>query len=190
MFEEEINIIIDKNKNLIDKAVEIMKQVKDPKHSLSHMESVVKYTIEILRNEEQANKEVCIISAYWHDVGRSIQKKDHALLSANMLKEEMEKLQYDDEIIEQCYLAIYKHSWYDMPETLEGIIVRDADKIDFIGIGRWKQCIEEQNKYNSILELLHTLRSELLQLECSRKIYDREVAKLIKYLHDIIFDVK
>ena len=51
-----------------------------------------------------------------------------------MLKEEMTKLQYDNEIIEQCYLAIYKHSWYDMPETLEGIIVRDADKIDFIGM--------------------------------------------------------
>lgn len=107
-----------------------------------------------------------------------------------MLKEEMKKMKYDDEIIEQCYLAIYKHSWYDMPETLEGIIVRDADKIDFIGIGRWKQCIEEQNKCNSILELLPTLRSELLQLECSRKIYDIEVSKLIKYLHDIIFDVK
>lgn len=75
MFEEEINLIIEKNKNLIDKAVEIMKQVNDPKHSLSHMESVVKYTIEILRHEEKANKEVCIISAYWHDVDRSIQKK-------------------------------------------------------------------------------------------------------------------
>lgn len=43
MFEEEINLIIDKN--LIDKAVEIMKQVNEPKHSLSHIESVVKYTI-------------------------------------------------------------------------------------------------------------------------------------------------
>ena len=53
-----------------------------------------------------------------------------------------------------------------------------------------EKCIEEQNKCNSILELLPTLRSELLQLECSRKIYDREVSKLIKYLHDIIFDVK
>lgn len=72
MFEEEINIIIDKNKNLIDKAVEIMKQVNDLKHSLFHMESVVRYTIEILRHEEKANKEVCIISAYWHDVGISI----------------------------------------------------------------------------------------------------------------------
>lgn len=49
---------MEKNKELIDKAVDIMKQVNDPKHSLSHMESVVKYTIKILRHEEKANKEV------------------------------------------------------------------------------------------------------------------------------------
>lgn len=35
MFEEEINLIMEKNKELIDKAVDIMKQVNDPKHSLS-----------------------------------------------------------------------------------------------------------------------------------------------------------
>lgn len=35
-----------------------------------------------------------------------------------MFEEEIKKLQYDDEIIEQGYLAIYKHRWYDMPETL------------------------------------------------------------------------
>ena len=53
---------------LINKAKELMKQVPDPKHSTSHMESIVKYTKEILEYEPNANKEVCIISAYWHDV--------------------------------------------------------------------------------------------------------------------------
>lgn len=120
--------------------------------------------------------------------GRSIKKEGHALLSANMIREEMEKLNYDKEIINQCYLAIYKHSWYDMPETTEGLVVRDADKIDFIGIGRWKQCIEANNKLKSILELLPKLRNELLMLESSRKIYDKEVTELIKYLHNLIFE--
>ena len=44
------------------------------------------------------------------------------------------------------------------------------------------------NKLKSILELLHKLRNELLMLESSRKIYDKEVAKLIKYLHNLIFE--
>lgn len=185
---EEFEIIEEKHKILIEKAIEIMKTVKDAKHSVSHMESVVKYTKEILKTEKDADKEVCIISAYWHDVGRSIQNKEHSLISANMIKEEMEKLGYDKNIIEKCYLAIYKHSWYDMPETLEGLVVRDADKIDFIGIGRWEQCIAENTQLRGILELLPTLRSDLLQLECSRKIYDVEIAKLLTYLHDKIFN--
>lgn len=187
MFQDEIDAIIKKNKVLIDKAIYIMEKVPDAMHSVSHMESVVKYTIEILKYEEKANKEVCIISAYWHDVGRSVQNKDHAIISADMLKEEMQKQQYDNDMIESCYQAIYKHSWYDIPDTLEGIIVRDADKIDFIGIGRWKQCINANHRCESILELLPTLRSNLLQLDCSRKIYDEEVAKLIGYLHDLVF---
>jgi len=184
----DLNEEIEKHKELIDKAICIMKQVKDSKHSMSHVESVVKYTREILQYEEKANKEVCIISAYWHDVGRSVQNENHALISANMLKEEMKKMNYDKELIEQCYLAIYKHSWHSTPETLEGLIVRDADKIDFIGIGRWKQCMEEKTRLKGIWEMLPNLRNELLSLECSRKIYDREVIELVRYLHNMIFE--
>ena len=41
-----------------------MKTVEDSKHSLSHVKAVVNYTKEILDKVEQANKEVCLISAY------------------------------------------------------------------------------------------------------------------------------
>lgn len=175
---------------LINKAKELMKQVPDPKHSTSHMESIVKYTKEILEYEPNANKEVCIISAYWHDVGRMESEKGHAIISANMLKKEMERLNYNEGFIEKCYKAIYKHSWNEIPDTLEGKIIRDADKIDFIGINRWKNCINSNCKFNKILDLLPTLRNDILELDVSRKIYDREVAYLIKYLHNIIFKIE
>lgn len=70
--DDEFKEMEEKNKVLIEKAIEIMKQVPDPKHSFSHMEAVVKYTKEILETVEEADKEVCIISAYWHDVGRTV----------------------------------------------------------------------------------------------------------------------
>lgn len=188
MKNEKIDNILQKHKILIDRAIQIMETVEDARHSLSHVESVVKYTMEILEHEENANKEICIISAYWHDVGRSIQAKGHALISANMLKEEMEKLQYDRDFIEQCYLAIYKHSWKKMPETLEGIIIRDADKIDFVGIDRWKKAVEMKKRFTMIIENMPILRNDILQLEISKKIYDREIVQLVKYLHDVSFD--
>ena len=71
---QEFEQIEEKNKGLIEEAINMMKQVPDPKHSLSHMESVVAYTKEILLRTEKADKEVCIISAYWHDVGRTGKK--------------------------------------------------------------------------------------------------------------------
>ena len=186
---DEFSKIEEKHGILLQKATKLMENVPDPKHSLSHMYSVVNYTKEILAQTE-VDKEVCIIAAYWHDVGRSVQDEGHAKLSAEMLKTEMQNLRYDDEFINKCYKAICKHGWDEEPETLEGIIIRDADKIDFVGIGRWSQCIENDCKFTKILELLPTMRKELLRLDCSRKIFDREIANLVVFLHNKIFNIE
>ena len=179
-----------KHERIINIAIEKMKQSKDPKHNLVHTLDVVKYTKEILEKEDKANKEVCIVAAYWHDVGRLQQNKGHELISANELKIEMEKQNYPAEFIEKCYKAIYKHSWKKIPDTLEGIIIRDADKIDFVGINRWKECIKNGCRFEKILELLPTLRKDILKLEVSKEIYDREIGKLVVFLHDNIFNNK
>ena len=179
-----------KHERIINIAIEKMKQSKDPKHNLVHTLDVVKYTKEILEKEDKANKEVCIVAAYWHDVGRLQQNKGHELISANELKIEMEKQNYPAEFIEKCYKAIYKHSWKKIPDTLEGIIIRDADKIDFVGINRWKECIKNGCRFEKILELLPTLRKDILKLEVSKEIYDREIGKLVAFLHDNVFNKK
>jgi HD superfamily phosphodiesterase len=181
--------IENKYSKLILEATEIMKKVPDPKHSLSHMESVVKYTKEILVGVPEADVEVCILSSYWHDVGRIKGEKGHALLSAEMLKQELFNQNYPESFIEKCYLAICKHGWNEYPETIEGKIIRDADKIDFVGIGRWKSCIDNDCKFHKILEILPVLRKDILEFEISKEIYDREVGKLVGYLHDVIFKI-
>lgn len=187
--EKEFKIIENKYEKLINIAKDYMSKVDDPKHSTDHMNSVVKYTKEILKFEKEADKEVCIVSAYWHDVGRLYIEKGHAKLSAKMIQEEMRKENYDEEFIEKCVKAISNHGWSENPETLEGIIIRDADKIDFVGISRWKNCIENDCKFVKILDLLPTLRKDILKLECSKEIYDREIGLLIRYLHNIIFKI-
>lgn len=188
--ENEYKIIEEKHKKLISIAKDYMSKVDDPKHSTDHMESIVKYTKEILEFEKEADKEVCIISAYWHDVGRISKEKGHAKLSAKMIQEEMQKQNYDEEFIEKCVKAIINHGWAEQPDTLEGIIIRDADKIDFVGIARWKNCIENDCKFRKILDLLPTLRKDILKLDCSREIYDREIGLLIRYLHNKIFKIE
>ena len=66
----------------------------DPLHFRGHTIDVVNYVKELLE-EIPANKEICIIAAYWHDVGRTVTDKGHEEESGRILKEEME-IQVDE----------------------------------------------------------------------------------------------
>lgn len=174
--------IYNKNKKLIDAAIEKTKLCEnDPLHFIGHTTDVVNYVKELLE-EIPANKEICIIAAYWHDVGRSVKDIGHEEESGKMLKKEMEKLGYNNEMINACYLAVVNHKRSSNPETIEGKIVRDADKIAYIGKNRWERCIKENpESLNEIIDIyLPILRNDLLRLECSKKLFDRDMKSYIQ----------
>lgn len=173
--------IYTKNKKLIDIAIEKIKLCEnDPLHFIGHTIDVVNYVKELLE-EIPANKEVCIIAAYWHDVGRAVCDKGHEEESGRILREEMTKLGYSNEMIEQCYLAVVNHKRKCNPPTIEGKIIRDADKIAYIGINRWKRCIKEDpSAIDEIVEVyLPILKDEILKLEYSKELFDREKMRLV-----------
>lgn len=174
-----------KHQTLILIAKKYMKSIIDFEHNISHMNDVVQYTKELLSNiNEKIDIDVCIISAYWHDVGRIKISTGHEKLSANMLKKEMEKLNYNDELIKKCYMAIENHKWNMHPQTIEGLLLKDADKLAWLGIERWKDCLSNNQKLDSIIKLLPKLRNEILYFEESKKIYDRDIIELIKLLYN------
>lgn len=176
-----INEIEGKYKGLINKALEIMEDLDDPVHGIEHMRGVVDNTITLLNNQNEADKEVCILSAYWHDVGRKYGKEGHELKSAEMLKQELMSLNYDNDFIEKCYKAIYKHGEKTIPDTLEGIIVRDADKLDDFGIKRWKECI---NRNVRIPRIILGLKDKLI-LDYSKRLYNEIVEEWLEFLREI-----
>ena len=138
MKNNDYNEIENKYHELIQKAKEYMKNITDYEHDISHMYDVVNYTKELLNSIElDVDKDVCVISAYWHDVGRIKINEGHEKLSAQMLKEEMINRGHDNKFISKCCLAIENHKWNMQPTTTEGLIVKDADKLAWIGIGRW-----------------------------------------------------
>ena len=177
---------IEKKHNiLIEIAEEYMKNIKDYEHNINHMNDVVSYTKELLNSlNRDIDIDVCIISAYWHDVGRIKINEGHEKLSAEMLKEEMEKLRYDDRVIDKCYKAIENHKWNMHPKTIEGLLLKDADKLAWIGLGRWKDCLNNHQNLDSIIKLLPNLRNEILYFEESKKIFDRDIIKLIYLLYN------
>lgn len=184
--------IYHKNKKLIEIAIEKIKVCEnDSLHFIGHTIDVVNYVKELLE-QIPANKEICIIAAYWHDVGKSVTDKGHEEESGRILKEEMAKLGYSNEMIEQCYLTVVNHKRKCIPPTIEGKIVRDADKIAYIGKNRWKRCIEEEpDALDEIIEVyLPILREEVLRLECSKKLFDRDMNSYVKEYIEILKNKK
>lgn len=72
------------------------------------------------------------------------------------------------------------------PKSIEGKILKDADKLSFLGINRWNNCIRNNYKLIEIIQLLPKLKNEILCLDESKKIYDEAMIVLIKFLHDYI----
>ena len=174
-----------KNKyiDLINKALNIIIENDEPVHGIGHINGVVENTILLLERYPQADKEVCIVSAYWHDVGRKYGKKGHELKSAEMLKDELINNGYDEEFVDKCFKAIYKHGAKDLPETLEGILVRDADKLDDLGIARWKECIEKNQKPPRVIVYL---RDKLLNLDYLKELYNIKAEEWLQYLRSVV----
>lgn len=181
--------IEEKHKTLIEIAKEKMNAIEDKEHDINHINDVVNNIKRILENiDTEVNAEACIIAAYWHDVGRTETGVGHEKLSTTMLSKEMKKLNYDNNFIETCTKAIEFHKWNMTPTTIEGWVVKDADKLAWIGIGRWNSCIKNNQRLDTILELLPNLRNNILHFDYTRKMYDEEIIKIVKILYSRIYD--
>ena len=181
--------IENKHKDIIDIAKKYMSSIKDNEHNINHMIDVVNYTKELLELiSENIDREVCIISAYWHDVGRIKLTNGHEKLSAEMLRDELERRGYEKNFIMKCYKAIENHKWNMTPETIEGLIVKDADKLAWLGKGRWESCLSSGQNLDALIELLPKLKDNILYFDESKKIYDRDIVGLVNILYKRVYN--
>lgn len=178
-----------KHEELINCAKQYMVLIEDREHDVNHMNDVVEYAKNILDNlDEKLNVEACIIGAYWHDVGRTKVQQGHEKVSAQILAETMKKMNYDEKFTKKCCESIEFHKYDMTPTTIEGLVVKDADKVAWIGSGRWKSCINEKQRLDSIVELLPRLRNEILHFDYSKKLYDQEIVKVVEILYKEIYE--
>lgn len=173
-----IEEIKNKYKDLINTALRIIESFGDPIHGIGHIEGVVENTILLLEKYPEANKEVCILCAYWHAVARKDGKEGYRLRSAKMLKEELVKLNCSSEFIEQCFRAVCMDCSKEKPGTIEENIVKDAENIDAIGVRRWRDCVDADVRTPRIIP---TIRENLI-LDYSKEIYDKRADAWLEYL--------
>lgn len=181
---------MDKYEDIIEVAKNYLLQISDDcEHNIHHTEDVVEFCELICRalpNEIEYDKECVMVSAWWHDVGRLTMDDGHERLSASMLKNALIEGGHSPQFAEKCYKAVESHKWNMTPTTTEGLILKDADKLGWIGLGRWSECIDGKQKLTQIIKLLPKLRNEILHFEQSKNIYDQQVLNLINFLHNKI----
>lgn len=167
------------------RAKEIISQIEDVAHSKSHMEQVLKYAQEIAKHYLEADRDMLEIACWWHDVGRLYGDEGHAKKSAEMAKDELSYIGFDSSTISKICNAIAEHSNREslIPSTLEGKILKDADKLDFLTPKRWQMCVDEKLDWAILVGIkkIPVIRNHILNLEESKKIFDVLFVKLKEF---------
>jgi len=108
---------------------------KDRAHDLEHALRVREWG-KLLAEQEGADTTVIELAALLHDIGRSgAVEKTHAESSAGLSVNILHKTGYSEDVVLRVRDAIMAHSLEagHEPNTLEGKILYDADKLDFVG---------------------------------------------------------
>ncbi|NTU73788.1 HD domain-containing protein [Candidatus Roizmanbacteria bacterium] len=161
-----------------------MSNSTDAAHGLVHTTGVVENTLKIARAYPEVDSDLLELCAYWHDVGR-LYNPIHEELSARLLINNLKEAGIKD-IQEKVFQAIAFHKWNMNPKTIEGEIIRDADKLDFLSIERWETALQAgtTEHLKDIAVLLPRLRGEILHLPESKILYDSLLPPFIDFTYE------
>ena len=171
----------------IQKAKKHLHTISDVVHDISHMETVWGYCQELAKDNKDIDLEALEIATWWHDVGRIHDNKTHPTHSAKMVRDELAKLGYSKDYVEFVASIVEDHPSSKSPRSAEGTILRDADKLDFLSTNRWGLVVDNE-KYKSTqdaIDKIPNIKYKVLNLERSRKIYDRLFLELQEYAKSV-----
>ena len=126
-------MVIDSLKNEVEKIMD-----NDPAHDFEHVMRVFKNAENICK-KEKANKKLVLSAALLHDIvsypKSDKRSKQSSIESAKKSKKILKKFSFSENEIIVVSEAIRDHSFSQnkIPETLEGKILQDADRLDAIG---------------------------------------------------------
>jgi len=170
----------------IEQAREYINKTDNPSRAIAHTKAVAHFARNLAEKYPEIDDDLVETAAWWHDTGRLFDPENHEKISAEMAYESLKKLKADKSVCKKVFDAIIFHRWSMQPETMEGEIIRDADKLDFFTPARWEYLLEDED-YDSLeyfSGLLPRFTSEFLHLEQSKKLYEKVICSLCGYLRD------
>lgn len=110
-------------------------------HDSSHSERVAANALLLADELGYKDKEFLELCALWHDAARTQGiTEGHEEAGALMAEQDLLQRGLDKDTGRRVYEAIRNHKSSSSPTTIEGKIIRDADKLDIFAVIRWEQC--------------------------------------------------
>jgi len=159
-------------------------QSKNISHGLEHTQRVFKMC-KILGEQLDVDMDVLLSAAILHDVSR--EQSNHAFIGSMKAKEILKKYDFDEDQIERIAQVINTHSFSsgNSPNSLEGKILSDADKLDALGsVGIYRAATYSQEYGRSIDDFIKHFYDKLLNLD--KLLYTEQAKKIGKKRKDIM----
>jgi len=134
-------------------------------HGYEHVERVYSTCLQIGR-VEKANMKILLPAALLHDFARD--EENHARASAEKARLLLRAYGYSPFEIENITNAISTHSFSDnkSPETLEGKILSDADRLDALGaLGIYRTAVYSGEHARPVSDFIAHFHTKLFKLE-------------------------
>lgn len=113
-------------------------------HDWEHSQRVAANARLIADSIGYKDKDFLSLAALWHDTARTLGTVlGHEEESAQLAKDDLLQHGGNEKDSQKLYEAIRFHKSSASPVTIEGKIIRDADKLDIFTIERWKKCDEK-----------------------------------------------
>jgi len=139
-------------------------------HTFDHTKRVYALSMRIGR-ELDADLKILGAAALLHDIGRPVEDEtgvSHSILSGEMSEQILKEVGFDDAEIDKTVNAIRTHRFSEgiEPNSVEGRILSDVDKLDAIGaIGVFRAIAQASTKGRGIEGFLGHADEKLLRLK-------------------------
>jgi hypothetical protein len=123
---------------LLERARTLLGGLDDVMHDFGHVDRCASTAMLLGSVYQYAHPGIIEVGAWWHDVGRLSGAAGHEARSAGMLSQELLMAGADESVVPDFAQAVAYHKWSMRPSSLEGKIIRDADKLDAVAPERWR----------------------------------------------------
>lgn len=170
----------------IEKAKNYYNDYWDVLHDLSHIERVAQNAKEIANSLGYKDLDFLELCVYWHDVARTKSVEPHEEPSAAMARDDLLARGASQDLANLAYEAIRFHKSTANPVTIEGKIIRDADKLDIFSVVRWERCIKAgwtEYYEEDLKKTINNLQKypDVFTYDYTKKLYEERLPRFLEF---------